>query len=159
MLAGFILLYSAVAGQLARSPLSGAMIFTAFGFIFGPHALGLLDLNARNETIRLLAELTLAIVLFVDAAHADKKVIENSAWILVRLLAVGLPLTIVAGFGIGSLLFEQLSPIEIALLATMLAPTDATLGKPVVENNSIRAKFRESLNFESGLNDGICVPF
>jgi NhaP-type Na+/H+ or K+/H+ antiporter len=74
------------------------------------------------------------------------------------LLLVGLPLTILLGFGFGVLLFDNLSFFEVALLATMLAPTDAALGKAVVTNQAVPDSIRQGLNVESGLNDGICVP-
>jgi NhaP-type Na+/H+ or K+/H+ antiporter len=67
-------------------------------------------------------------------------------------------LTILLGFGTGVVLFGELGLLEIALLATMLAPTDAALGKAVVTNKAVPSNIRESLNVESGLNDGICVP-
>jgi NhaP-type Na+/H+ or K+/H+ antiporter len=76
----------------------------------------------------------------------------------VRLLLVGLPLTILLGFGVGAILFQNLSLFEVALLATMLAPTDAALGKAVVSNETVPNAVRQGLNVESGLNDGICVP-
>ena len=79
-------------------------------------------------------------------------------WVPIRLLLVGLPLTIVAGFGVGYLMFDNLTLLEVALLATMLAPTDAALGQAVVTNTTVPAGVREGLNVESGLNDGICVP-
>jgi sodium/hydrogen antiporter len=75
-----------------------------------------------------------------------------------RLLLVGLPLTIVLGFLVGLMVFRQLDTLEVALLATLLAPTDAALGAPVVTNAAVPAATREALNLESGLNDGICVP-
>ena len=75
-----------------------------------------------------------------------------------RLLLIGLPLTILFGFGAGVLLFDNLSLFAIAVLATMLAPTDAALGKAVVTNEDVPDKVRQGLNVESGLNDGICVP-
>ena len=62
------------------------------------------------------------------------------------------------GFGVGYLLFDDLSLFEIAMLATMLAATDAALGKPVLSNKVVPERLREGLNVESGLNDGICVP-
>ena len=158
LLAALIVIYCAVAGRLERSPISGAMVFTGFGFLCGPFVLGWLDLEISAETIRLLAELTLAIVLFVDAAHADTAVVKRTGRILFRLLVIGLPLTIAAGLGVGMTLFQNLGLVEIALLATMLAPTDAALGKPVVSNKAVPEGIRENLNFESGLNDGICVP-
>ena len=75
-----------------------------------------------------------------------------------RLLLIGLPLTIVLGFGVGSFLFSGLTLLEIALVSTILAPTDAALGKAVVTDKSVPPDIREGLNVESGLNDGICVP-
>ena len=57
------------------------------------------------------------------------------------------------------MLFRELSLFEIAVLATMLAPTDAALGKAVVTNKSVPARIREGLNIESGLNDGLAFPF
>jgi NhaP-type Na+/H+ or K+/H+ antiporter len=62
------------------------------------------------------------------------------------------------GFGLASLFFPDLSVLELALFATMLAPTDAALGKPVVSKPTVPSATRKSLNVESGLNDGICVP-
>ena len=56
------------------------------------------------------------------------------------------------------LVLDGLTLLELAILATMLAPTDAALGQAVVTNPVVPAKVRESLNVESGLNDGICVP-
>jgi NhaP-type Na+/H+ or K+/H+ antiporter len=158
LLAGFMLLYSIVAGRLERSPVSGALVFTVFGLVCGPYVLGVLGFEVGNTILQTLAEITLAIVLFIDASLADFSVLRKSYGILVRLLLVGLPLTLAAGFGFGVLFFENLSFVEIALLATMLAPTDAALGKPVVTNKSLPDEIRENLSFESGLNDGICVP-
>jgi NhaP-type Na+/H+ or K+/H+ antiporter len=75
-----------------------------------------------------------------------------------RLLLIGLPLCLLAGWGFGVVLFDDMPWLEAAILATMLAPTDAALGKAVVTNPAVPAPIRESLNVESGLNDGICVP-
>jgi NhaP-type Na+/H+ or K+/H+ antiporter len=76
----------------------------------------------------------------------------------IRLLLIGLPLTIALGLGLAWLLFGELGVFEVALIAAMLAPTDAALGKAVVTNSAVPETVRESLNLESGLNDGICVP-
>jgi NhaP-type Na+/H+ or K+/H+ antiporter len=102
--------------------------------------------------------MTLALILFIDAASANLDVLKQSIRIPRNLLLIALPLTILFGFGVGVLIFGGLTLIEIAILATILAPTDAALGKAVVTNEAVPAKIREGLNFESGLNDGICVP-
>lgn len=158
IMAAFVLAYSVAAGRIDKMPLSGPIIYVAFGLVMSPLFLGLLNLNVDTESLRLLAELTLALVLFTDAANADLGVLRKGYGLPVRLLLVGLPLTIVAGFGVGWALFPGLSLFEVAILATMLAPTDAALGEAVVENESVPARIREALNVESGLNDGICVP-
>ena len=124
----FILIYSAIAGAIERTWISGAIIFTAFGLLIGPVGLDRTSLKVDREAIKALAELTLALVLFTDAAGADMGVLRKTERLPIRLLLVGLPLTILLGFGVGALLFQKLSLFEVALLATMLAPTDAALG-------------------------------
>lgn len=158
ILAVFVFLYSITGGGLERTPFNGAIIFTAFGLVLGPLGLGLLTLNVDAEGLSTLAELTLALVLFTDAANADLGVLKKSFHIPQRLLLIGLPLTILLGFGAGVLLFGGLTLLEVAIIGTMLAPTDAALGKAVVTDASVPADIREGLNVESGLNDGICVP-
>lgn len=154
----FIFIYSAVAGAVERTPITGPIVATAFGVALGPVGLGWLGLDVGREGLRTLAELTLALVLFTDAANADLSVLGRGWRIPERLLVVGLPLTILLGFGMGVVLFPELGLLGAAILATMLAPTDAALGKAVVTNPSVPIDVREGLNVESGLNDGICVP-
>ena len=144
--------------RVERSWISGPIVFVAVGFLLGPDALGVFRLNITGEGLRVLAELTLAMVLFTDAANADLGVLRRNRGLPERLLLVGLPLTIVLGFVLAAIMFPLLGTLEIALLAAMLAPTDAALGKPVVTNQAVPAVMREALNVESGLNDGICVP-
>ncbi|MDJ0667629.1 MAG: cation:proton antiporter [Desulfobacterales bacterium] len=158
LLALFTLLYSSVAGKIERTWISGPIIFTVFGLLVGPVGFNILPLDTNGETMRTLAELTLALVLFTDAAGADINVLRKARTLPIRLLMIGLPLTILLGIGIGVLLIDKLSLFEIALLATLLAPTDAALGKAVVTNEAVPDEIRQGLNVESGLNDGICVP-
>jgi NhaP-type Na+/H+ or K+/H+ antiporter len=158
ILAAFTFLYSITSGGLERTPINGALLFTAFGLALGPLGLGILKLDVDREGLRTIAELTLALVLFTDASNANLGVLKKNIGIPRRLLLIGLPLTILLGFGVGVLIFDGLTLLEIAILATMLAPTDAALGKAVVTNESVPSNIREGLNVESGLNDGICVP-
>lgn len=158
LLAAFLLLYSLVANAVERTWISGPIIFTAFGLLIGPVGLDLLTLDIDGEVIGNLAEATLALVLFTDAAKANVNVLKQSRKLPTRLLLIGLPLTILLGFGTAALLLENQPLLVLALLATMLAPTDAALGKAVVTNPVVPEDIRESLNVESGLNDGICVP-
>ena len=154
----FVFLYSAVAGGIERTVISGPMVFTIVGLVIGPVGLGWLQPDLDNDALRVLADITLALVLFIDAANADLSVVRSSVRIPQRMLLFGLPLTILLGFCFGLLIFDQLPMFELAILATMLAATDAALGKAVIINKVVPARIREGLNIESGLNDGICVP-
>ncbi len=78
ILAALLLIYSAVAGRVERSWLSGPIVFIAAGLLFGPYGIGLVRLNLGAEGLRSLAELTLAMVLFTDAANADFNVVRRN---------------------------------------------------------------------------------
>jgi len=158
LLAAFLLTYSIFAGRFESRLLNGPLMFMLAGLVLGPAFLGILQPRIDRDGLRFLAELTLAIVLFSDAANADLKVLRANEGLPLRLLMIGLPLTIAGGWLVGVWLFPQVPPLEMAILATLLAPTDAALGKAVVSNPKVPAAVREGLNVESGLNDGICVP-
>jgi len=158
ILAVIVMAWSGIAGAVERTAISGPMVFTVTGLVIGPLGLGWLVIDLDNDGLRVLADITLALVLFVDAANADLGVVKRSVRIPQRMLVFGLPLTILSGFGLGYLIFDQLSIFELAILATMLAATDAALGKAVITNKDVPSRIREGLNIESGLNDGICVP-
>ena len=158
ILAAVVLLYSVVAGRVARSRLSGPILFTGAGLMLGPLGLDVLRIDIAASDLKGIAEAALAMVLFTSAAQADLHVIRRTIGLPQRLLLIGLPLTIVLGFLAAVVLFPTLHFFTAALLATLLAPTDAALGAPVVTNEAVPAETREALNLESGLNDGICVP-
>lgn len=154
----FAFIFSVVAGRIERSTITGPMVFIAFGVIAGPVGLGFLNLEVTNVELRVVADLTLALVLFIDAANADLSTLRSHARIPRRMLLIGLPLCIALGAGVGMVVFPDISLFELCILATMLAATDAALGKGVVTNKAVPARIREGLNVESGLNDGLCVP-
>jgi NhaP-type Na+/H+ or K+/H+ antiporter len=158
LFAVFVLFYSAVAGAVESTWISGPIVFTLYGLLIGHIGFDLLSLEADSELIKALAEITLALVLFTDAAGANVGVLKKTSALPARLLLIGLPLTILFGFGVAALLLDSLSLFGMAVLATMLAPTDAALGKAVVTNEAVPDQVRQGLNVESGLNDGICVP-
>jgi NhaP-type Na+/H+ or K+/H+ antiporter len=157
-LALFIFFYSIIATRMEKTAFSGPVLALVFGVVVGPLFLNLLNSNLETEWYKTLAEIALALVLFTDASNTNLQVLQNNIKIPARLLLIGLPLTIVFGAVVAYMLFEGFSWVEVGILATMLAPTDAALGKAVVTNPSVPSKIREALNVESGLNDGISVP-
>ena len=158
VIAAFLLIYSLIAGRFESRLVNGPLLFMLVGWLLGQGGVGLLSLSINSEGIKLLAELSLVIVLFNDAANTNWQVLQANRQLPIRLLLIGLPLTLVCGALFGHWLFPNLPLLEMAILSTILAPTDAALGKAVVSNPVVPAPVREGLNQESGLNDGICVP-
>ena len=134
------------------------MVFVAVGLLVGPKVLGEIDLESSSGTVRALAEATLALVLFCDASRIDLGQLRREFGVPVRLLGIGLPLTIALGAVAAAVIFDRLSVEEAVILSIVLAPTDAALGQAVVTEPRIPGRIRQGLNVESGLNDGICVP-
>jgi sodium/hydrogen antiporter len=149
---------AAISRRLSGTPFTPAMVFVAVGLLAGPKVLGEVDLESSSATVRALAEATLALVLFCDASRIDLGLLRREAGVPVRLLGIGLPLTIGLGTVAAAVLFDQLTVEEALIVAIVLAPTDAALGQAVVTEPRIPGRIRQGLNVESGLNDGICVP-
>jgi NhaP-type Na+/H+ or K+/H+ antiporter len=149
--------YGAVSGRLRSTPISQAMVFVTLGLLAGNRVVELVDADTVTRFVRHLAEATLTLVLFCDAVRVNRGRLRHESALPTRLLGVGLPLTIVAGTLAALVLLPQLNLWTAAALATMLAPTDAALGLPVVTNPRLPSRIRQGLNVESGLNDGVCV--
>ena len=150
--------YAMVSQRSSMSPVTAPMVFTTIGLIFGIGGLGWFDLDIEGESVAILVEATLVLVLFTDAVDVDLRVLRKESGIPTRLLGVSLPLTIVAGTVAAVLLFDGLNLAEAALLAAVLAPTDAALGQAVVSDKRLPVRVRQNLSVESGLNDGIVLP-
>ena len=149
---------AAISRRLPGTPITAAMLFVAFGLLVGPRALDGIDAAGTSSAVRALAEATLALVLFSDAARIDLGALRRAADVPVRLLGIGLPLTILLGAVAAALVLPELEIAEAVILAIALAPTDAALGQAVVTEPRVPRRIRQGLNVESGLNDGICVP-
>jgi sodium/hydrogen antiporter len=156
-IAALLIAYATVSRRLGRLNVSGAMFFTTAGLLAGP-VLGLLDLHVHGEQVKLLAEITLTLVLFADASRISVRALRHEFEVPLRLLGIGLPLTIIAGALIGTAIVPGVSFAEALVLAIVLACTDAALGQAVVSDERVPSRIRQGLNVESGLNDGLCVP-
>lgn len=156
IIAGVIVVFGLVSRRLEGSPLTMPMVFVVAGMI--TEAVGIVELDIESESVALLAEVTLALILFSDASRIDATSLRRELGLPTRLLGIGLPLTILLGTGLIALILPSLEIWEAALVAAILAPTDAALGQAVVEERSVPLRVRQSLNVESGLNDGIALP-
>jgi NhaP-type Na+/H+ or K+/H+ antiporter len=158
VIGGLLVAYALVSRRLAGSVLSAPLLFLVGGVVFGVDGLGTLAVDADLGVIRALAEATLALVLFADASKLDLRLLRHRAGLPVRLLGVGLPVTIIVGALVAALLLPELMLAEALVLAVLLAPTDAALGQAVVSDERVPEDLRDGLSVESGLNDGVCVP-
>jgi NhaP-type Na+/H+ or K+/H+ antiporter len=158
IIGGSLLAFALVSGRLARTPATSAMLFTVVGFLVGADVFDLLDVAIDSSALRLLAEATLALVLFSDASAIDTRRLARERATPLRLLGVALPLSIIVGALAAAVFFPDLDLFEAAALAILLAPTDAALGEAVVADTRLPSTLRQGLNVESGLNDGVCVP-
>lgn len=151
--------YSLVSRRLDTTVITGPIFFTVAGIAVATMAP--VELNARdNAKIFLhLAEVGLVLLLFSDAAHTNLSVLWNIRELPARLLAIGLPLTLATGTLAAWLMLPGLGLWEAAILAAILAPTDAGLGQVIVTSPRAPLSVRQALNVEAGLNDGLSVPF
>jgi sodium/hydrogen antiporter len=149
---------AAVSKRLSGSPITPAMVFVSIGFLVGPKVLDEINIASTSSTERALAEATLALVLFSDASSIDLRALRRGASVPLRLLGIGLPLTIALGALAAAVIFGELTFWEAVIIGVVLAPTDAALGQAVVTEPRVPTRIRQGLNVESGLNDGICVP-
>ncbi len=150
--------FALVSKRLAMSPITGPMVFTTVGLLVGSAGLGWFGTSLDGEALSIIVETTLVLVLFTDAIRINVSALRKDVSIPIRLLGVGLPLTLVAGTMVAAMIFPGLSWAEALLLAAVLTPTDPALGQSVVSDTRLPARVRQSLNVESGLNDGIMVP-
>lgn len=158
IIAGGLLLYSLISGRLQATIITAPLVFIIFGLLVGAGGLDVAKIDPGHSAIHFVAELTLILVLFTDAARMDLTHLRRDHNLPVRMLVIGLPLTIVAGAFIATQLFPWFSFWEAALLAALLAPTDAALGQAVVSAKVVPVRIRQAINVESGLNDGIALP-
>jgi sodium/hydrogen antiporter len=148
-----------VSRRLASTAVSGPMVLVAAGLACGPVGLDLLDIARDEEAVQLLLEVALVAVLFTDAAGVRWSALRRDDALPLRLLGLGLPLTMLLGAVCAWLLLPGFTVWELALVAVILAPTDAALGQPAIADPRVPATVRQGLNVESGLNDGIALPF
>ena len=154
--------YALVQRRLTTTIITGPMVFVLFGVLASSDVFGIIEVSSNDAivgVVNVLFQGTLALVLFTDAAALNVKAWREDAALPSRLLGIGLPLTIGFGAVTAALLFTDLSFWEAAMIGAMIAPTDAALGAVVISNPRVPERIRQALDIESGLNDGVSLPF
>ena len=154
-----ILIAAAISRRIQGTIITLPMVYTVLGLILSSRALGIIEFDPEGELIRIIAEVTLVLVLATDASRINVRMLIRDHSLPQRLLVIGLPLMMLIGTIVAAMLFAELTFWEAAVLAIILTPTDASLGQAVVSNPKVPVRIRQTLNVESGLNDGIAMPF
>jgi len=150
--------FALVSKRIEGSFLTPPILFTVAGLALSQLLLEKAGLSYNHDGLHLLAELTLILVLAAEASQISVDNLKKMKAIPVRLLFIALPLIILMGAIVGFIIFPGIGWFQAALIAAILAPTDAALGASVLANKTVPLKIRQGLNVESGLNDGIALP-
>jgi NhaP-type Na+/H+ or K+/H+ antiporter len=152
-------LYSLISQRVEQTILTAPIVFTVAGMPMFPALPAILGIGVNAGVLSWLAEIGLVLLLFTDASRTGLNVLRTIGNLAVRLLSIGMLLTILFGAVAARLVFPHLTNWEAGILAAVLAPTDAGLGQIVVNSPRVPVPIRQALNVEAGLNDGLCVPF
>jgi NhaP-type Na+/H+ or K+/H+ antiporter len=154
-----VFVYVILSGRLERTVITAPILFTLTGILIVTFFPDLLELATGISNFLLLAEIGLVMTLFTDATQVNLKILRSNSYLPVRLLGIGMLLTILLGAVAALLIFDKISIWEAGILAAILAPTDAGLGQVIVTSPKVPLRIRQVLNVEAGLNDGLSVPF
>lgn len=158
ILAAGLLSFGLVSQRIERLALTAPMLFLLLGVASGPL---LFDWSApalESSALKIIAELTLALILFTDASQVQRSHLVKFENLPIRLLGIGLPLTMLAGAAIAFIMYPGHWQVAV-MIGIILAPTDAALAQSVFSASAIKEKLRHSITVESGLNDGLALPF
>jgi sodium/hydrogen antiporter len=153
-----ILGYGLFSKLSAKSIVSAPMVFVGVGVLISIFNTDVIERSPEASYVKVLAELTLLLVLFIDASTIDREKLKLDRSLPLRLLGIGLPLTMILGALLAIPLFPGEPVWALVVLAFILSPTDAALGQAVVTGTQVPLRIRQTINVESGLNDGIALP-
>lgn len=152
-------LVAAISRRIQNTIIILSMVYTVLGLILSGRILGIIEIGMENELIQIIVELILILFLATDASRIDVRSFICDHSLPTRLLVIGLPLMMVFGTLLAVMLFARLTFWEVAVMAVILSPTDASPGQAVVTNPRVPVRIRQTLNVKNGLNDGFAMQF
>lgn len=154
-----VFIHSLLSRRLERTIITPPILFTLSGFLLVVFLPVLREFEADRKAFLMIAEIGLVLTLFSDATRIKLKDLKSKEKLPLRLLSIGMLLTILLGAIGAAVVLPGLSLWEACILAAILAPTDAGLGEVVVSSPKVPVRIRQALSVEAGLNDGMAVPF
>jgi NhaP-type Na+/H+ or K+/H+ antiporter len=154
---GLLAIVAGLSGLIKGTVLSASVLSVAFGI--GLAATGVVHVDATDEGIVELIELALVVTLFSDGMFVERELLRRHWGPVARALVIAMPITMALLALAAKALFPDLSWAEAFLLAAVLSPTDPVVTSAVVTSRLVPSSVRHTLNLESGLNDGLALPF
>jgi sodium/hydrogen antiporter len=157
-LVSVVLLWALVAGRLARLSVTTAMVVVVIGMVLTAGSHPPIRINLDTKIVERGVELTLAILLFVDATEVPGGILGRERGVLLRLLVIALPLSLIGAWVVGFALFSPREAWLVAVLAIIVVPVDLAPAVAIVRDRRIPERLRDIINVEAGLNDGVAAP-
>ena len=154
---GLLAVVAALSGLMQGTVLSASVLSVALGI--GLAAAGVVHVDATDEAIVELIELALILTLFSDGMFVERELLRRHWSPVARALVIAMPITMALLALAAKALFPDLSWAEAFLLGAVLSPTDPVVTSAVVTSRLVPSSVRHTLNLESGLNDGLALPF
>jgi len=154
---GLLAVVAALSGVMKGTVLSASVLSVALGIVLA--ATDVVHVDAGDEAIVELIELALVLTLFSDGMFVERELLRSHWGPVARALVIAMPITMVLLALAGKGLFPDLGWAEAFLLAAVLSPTDPVVTSAVVTSRLVPSRVRHTLNLESGLNDGLALPF
>jgi NhaP-type Na+/H+ or K+/H+ antiporter len=153
-----LLAWALVAGRLARWSITAPLAMVVAGVALTAGSNPVFTIDLETSSFEHTVEVVLAILLFVDATETPGGIFGREPKLTARLLGVALPMTLLAALGVGFLLLPGTGFWMLAVLATVVVPTDFAPAAALIRDRRVPARLRDLLNVESGLNDGLIAP-
>ena len=154
---GLLVVASALSGVMKGTVLSSSVLSVLLGIVLAEA--GVVDVSVQDVGVLELIELALILTLISDGLVVERELLSRHWGPTARALVIAMPVTL-ALLALGAkVLFPALSWAEAFLLGAVLTPTDPVVTSTVVTAQKVPAKIRHTLNLESGLNDGLALPF
>jgi NhaP-type Na+/H+ or K+/H+ antiporter len=154
---GLLSVVAALSGVMKGTVLSASVLSVALGILLA--AVGVVDVDPTDPSIVELIELALILTLFSDGMFVERELLRRHWSPVARALVIAMPITMGLLALAAKALFPDLSWPEAFLLAAVLSPTDPVVTSAVVTSRLVPSSVRHTLNLESGLNDGLALPF
>ncbi|MGB7587134.1 MAG: sodium:proton antiporter [Solirubrobacterales bacterium] len=154
---GLLAVVGALSGLMRGTVLSASVLSVALGIVLA--SAGVVSVDATSQSIVQLVELALILTLFSDGMFVERELLRRHWSPVARALVIAMPITMVLLALAAKALFPSFSWAEAFLLAAVLSPTDPVVTSAVVTSRLVPSAVRHTLNLESGLNDGLALPF